>query len=118
MRKAISAALCLAALLMSRAAGAVEVEDIFGRWMEYLPNGRGVMTEFTPADVITSQVDVFGIPTASTRQPVAGYRKLEGFIAVDLAGGAGLSIYESGRHHILLVHPGLPAHRLMRVQQQ
>ena len=92
---------------------------VFGKWIERFPDGNGMVTEFTPAQVSSYPVDSFGKPTAApTAMPVT-YVDLGGpMVGVSFSGGGGAIAAEKTADAITLDFPGIGAHELTRVKAE
>jgi hypothetical protein len=90
---------------------------VFGKWIERFPDGNGMVTEFTPAQVSSYPVDSFGKATAApTAMPVT-YVDLGGpMVGVAFSGGGGAMVAEKTTDAITLDFPGIGAHELTRMK--
>ena len=110
------------ALLASLLAGASQAavpSTVFGKWIERFPDGNGMVTEFTPAQVSSYPVDSFGKATAApTAMPVT-YVDLGGpMVGVSFSGGGGAIAAEKTADALTLDFPGIGAHELTRVKAE
>ena len=115
-RTRIVLALVFASALAGAAQAAVPA-TVFGKWIERFPDGNGMVTEFTPAQVSSYPVDSLGKPTAApTAMPVT-YVDLGGqMVGVAFSGGGGAIAAERTTDAITLDFPGIGAHELTRVK--
>lgn len=110
--------LVFASALASAAQAAVP-STVYGKWIERYPDGNGMVTEFTPAQVSSYPVDSFGKATAApTAMPVT-YVDLGGqMVGVAFSGGGGAIAAEKTVDAITLDFPGIGAHELTRVKAE
>ena len=92
---------------------------VYGKWIERFPDGNGMITEFTSAQVSSYPVDSLGKPTAApTAMPVT-YVDLGGpMVGVSFSGGGGAIAAEKTADAITLDFPGIGAHELTRVKAE
>jgi hypothetical protein len=115
-RTRIVLALVFASALAGAAQAAVPA-TVYGKWIERFPDGNGMVTEFTPAQVSSYPVDSLGKPTAApTAMPVT-YVDLGGpMVGVAFSGGGGAIAAEKTADAITLDFPGIGAHELTRLK--
>jgi hypothetical protein len=112
----------LGLVFASALAGACQAaipSTVFGKWIERFPDGNGMVTEFTPAQVSSYPVDSFGKPTAAPTAMQVTYVDLGGpMVGVAFSGGGGAMVAEKTIDAITLDFPGIGAHELTRVKAQ
>jgi hypothetical protein len=109
----------LLATALANASQAAVPSTVFGKWIERFPDGNGMVTEFTPAQVSSYPVDSLGKATAApTAMPVT-YVDLGGpMVGVAFSGGGGAIAAARTADAITLDFPGIGAHELTRVKAE
>jgi len=107
------------ASVLAGASQAAIPSTVYGKWIERFPDGNGMVTEFTSAQVSSYPVDSLGKPTAApTAMPVT-YVDLGGpMVGVSFSSGGGAIAAEKTADAITLDFPGIGAHELTRVKAQ
>jgi hypothetical protein len=102
--------------VLTTVAHAADPKLVFGRWIEKFPNGNGMVTEFTPTQMLSYTVDAYGQRTKSVGQLAVTYKDLDPTtIGVDFQGGGGIMLVVKDKDSILMDFPGMGAHTLTRM---
>jgi hypothetical protein len=117
-RSCLVVGLAIAGALAGAAQAAIP-SSVYGKWIERFPDGNGMVTEFTPAQVSSYPVDSSGKATAApTAMPVT-YVDLGGpMVGVAFQGGGGAVAAATTADALTLDFPGVGAHELTRVKAE
>jgi hypothetical protein len=107
----------LVALLFASVARATEPSQLFGKWIEKLPSGAQMVTEFMPTSISFYPVDRSGKAGAKSKPQDVTYRDLGQTIAIDFRGGGGIMAIIKDRDSAVLIFPGMGSHSLTRMPQ-
>ncbi len=102
----------LAALAFAGSAQAADPKGIYGLWVEMLPTGGGMVTEFTPTTISAWGVDADGKTISTPNTAAVSYRDLGPAIGVDFQQGGGLLVQVKGPTDIILSFPDADSHEL------
>jgi len=110
----------LAALgaLAAAPAQAADPATIMGKWIERLPDGRGMVTELAPDSITYYAVDQAGKPLGGPTKTTATYKDLGGdLVGVQFPGAAasGVMFARTGPDSLTMDFPGMGAHNLVRL---
>jgi len=105
--------LVLIVLGVSVPAQAADPKAIFGAWIENLPGGGGVITEFTATTITSYSVNAAGQRISTPITASVTYRDLGKTIGVDFQGGGGALVAINGPAAITLDFPDAAAHALV-----
>jgi hypothetical protein len=116
MRQRLGPMLAICALLaLTTEANAADPNQLIGKWIEHLPNGSGLITEFTATTISSYPIDKSGKAIGSPLPMKVAYKDLGDSIGVDFAdGGRGVMVLVKDPNDIVLDFPGLGAHQLTR----
>ena|SRR6266480_2262935 len=103
-------------LLFAQVAVAGDPSQLFGKWMEKLPNGAAMITEFTPTSISFYAVDQSGQPKTESKPQDVTYRDLGQTVAIDFKGGGGVMAMPKDQQTMILIFPGMGSHTLIRLQ--
>ncbi len=117
MRKHVTIFATVIWLAAAVSAAAADSVVIMGRWIERLPDGRGVVSEFGPNSLTTYPVDARGAPTGPSQQWTVFYRDVGGddLVLAYSDGGGNLNIHKKGADAITIEFPGVGSHDLTRL---
>ena len=92
--------------------------SVFGKWIERLPDGQAIVTEFTAASISCYRLDPNGRATAAPTSLAVTYLDLGGpMIGVSFNAGGGATVARKGADAITLDFPGIGGpHELTRVK--
>ena len=108
-------------VLLAGAAQAADPASVMGKWIERLPNGRGMVTEIAPHSISYYPVDQAGTAQGAPSQSAVTYKDLGGdLVGVDFAGadGSGIMLQRTGANSLTMDFPGVGAHKLTRIGDQ
>lgn len=108
--------LCIAALLFAQSAGAEEVNPLIGQWVDQLPNGAAMITEFTADTISFWAVNPTGAKSETNTAPITFETLPNGGISISIRGqnDAPLTAVMRGANTVELVFPGMASRRLTR----
>ena len=104
-------------LALAQSAVAADSGPILGKWIEKLPDGKGMVSEFGPNSLTTYPVDASGKPTAEAQQWIVAYRDVGGqdVVLAYTDGGGNLNVHIKSADAITVEFPGMGAHELTRL---
>ena len=108
--------IALCSLVFIQTATAADPAQLIGKWVEHLPNGAAMITEFTPTTISFYAVDPSGKPNTDPKPQDVTYRDLGETIAIEFKGGGGLMAMMKDQQSIILIFPGMGSRPLTRVQ--
>lgn len=84
-----------------------------------LPNGKGMVTEFSPGSIVSYPVDETGKPSGPPDKRVVTYKDLGGeSVAISFSdGGPGIMVLPQGKDNLTMDFPGLAAFKLVRLKE-
>ena len=109
---------CIAALLFTYPAVAGDANPLIGQWVDQLPNGAAMITEFTAGSISFWAVSPAGAKSAANTAPVAFEQLPNGGIGISIKGqgDAPLTAVMRGANAVELVFPGMASRQLSRHQ--
>jgi hypothetical protein len=103
-------------MLSADPANAADLAQLVGKWMEKLPKGGAMVTEFTPTSISFYGVDPNGKPNPGSKPQDVTDRDLGQTIAIDFKGGGGIMAMMKDQNSMVLIFPGMGSHSLSRMQ--
>jgi hypothetical protein len=99
------------------AAVAADPGLLSGSWVERLPNGASMVTEFASSTIYSYALDPSGKRLPAGNKMNVTYRDLDrSSIGIDFQGGGGFMVIVKDPQTIILDFPGVGVHQLTKLQ--
>ncbi len=107
---------CIAALLFAYPATAEDENPLIGQWVDQLPNGAAMITEFTADTISFWAVNPSGAKSEANTAPISFETLPNGGISISIRGqnDEPLTAVMRGANTVELVFPGMASRRLTR----
>ncbi len=108
--------LCIAALLFAHPAAADDANPLIGQWVDQLPNGAAMITEFTADTISFWAVNPAGAKSEANTAPITFETSPDGGVTIFISGqdDTPLTAVMRGADTVELVFPGMASRRLTR----
>ena len=121
MRNLVFALALFVPLCLQVKAQEIEVGDnpLIGQWVDQLPDGAAMITEFSSDSVSFWSIGPNGAQSAVNTAPINFEARSDGAVDISIAGqgDTALTVVVRGVNTIELIFPGMSSRRLSRYQQ-